>query len=99
MARFLILVAASIISASVSASATEKLPCGERAEIVEMLEAKYKEVGQARGLVSNTRIVEIFVSPDKNWTMLVSFPNGSSCIMASGQEWDQSPVALAGSGV
>jgi hypothetical protein len=99
MARFLILIVAGIIFGSISANAAEKPPCGERAMIVEKLNAQYKEVGQARGLVTDTRIVEIFVSPQKSWTMLVSFPNGSSCIMASGEAWDQSPVALAGNGV
>ena len=98
MARFLTILAATIAFSSFSANATEKLPCGERAMIVKTLESKHKEVGQARGLVSDTRMIEIFVSPDKSWTMLVSFPNGMSCIMASGQAWDQSPVAMAGTG-
>lgn len=99
MVRFLTMLAAGILLGSLSANATERLPCGDRTAIVKKLEAQFKEVGQARGLVSDTRIIEVFVSPDKNWTMLVSFPNGMSCIMASGQAWDQSPVALAGTGI
>lgn len=99
MARIFALALAGIAFASLSASAEEKRPCGERAVIVKKLDAKFQEAGQARGLVSATQIVEVFVSPTKTWTMLVSYPNGTSCIMATGQEWHQSPVELAGNGV
>ena len=99
MARSIVLALVGIVFASLSASAEEKRPCGDRAAIVKKLDARYKESNQARGLASATQIVEVFVSPTKTWTMLVSYPNGTSCIMATGQEWHQSPVALAGNGV
>ena len=99
MTKIIVLALAGVAFASLSASAEDKLPCGKRAAIVKKLDAKYQEAGQARGLVSNTQILEVFVSPAKTWTMLISYPNGMSCIMASGQAWDQSPVALAGNGV
>jgi len=99
MVRFFIIVVAGIIFSPICASAAERLPCGERAKIVEVLKAKHKEVGQARGLMTNTQLVEVFVSPSKSWTILVSFPNGSSCIMAAGEAWDDLPVTLSGNGV
>ena len=99
MARIIALALAGIAFASLSASAEDKRPCGQRALIVKKLDAKFQESGQARGLVSESQIVEVFVSPAKTWTMLVSYPNGTSCILATGQEWHQSPVALAGNGV
>lgn len=99
MARLIVLALAGIAFASLSASAEEKRPCGNRAAIVKKLDAKFQESGQARGLASETQIVEVFVSPAKTWTMLVSYPNGTSCIMASGQAWHQLPVTLAGNGV
>jgi hypothetical protein len=99
MARFIVLALAGIAFVSQSVSAAEKLPCGERAVIVKKLDAKFKEAGQARGLVSERQILEVFVSPSRSWTMLVSYPDGTSCIMATGQEWHQAPVALAGNGV
>lgn len=99
MVRLFILVVAGIVFLPICASAAEKLACGERAKIVETLEAKHKEVELARGLVTSSQLVEIFVSPQKSWTILVSFPNGSSCVMAVGEAWDQLPVALSGNGV
>ena len=99
MARVIVLALAGIALASLSVSAAEKPACGERAAIVKKLDTRFKEAGQARGLVSATQILEVFVSPTKTWTILVSYPDGTSCRMATGQEWQEAPVALAGNGV
>lgn len=98
MARLFIMVVAGILFAPICASAAENRHCGERAKIVEIFKTKHKEVAQARGLATDTQLLEIFVSPQKSWTILLSFPDGSSCIMATGEAWDQFPVTLSGFG-
>lgn len=65
------------------------MPCGIRASVVERLVGEYSESQQAVGLAAGNRaVVELFVSVDgRSWTMLVSFPNGNSCLLANGTDW------------
>jgi hypothetical protein len=39
------------------------------------------------GLVSQTRIIELYVSQKGTWTVLVSRPDGMSCLVAAGTDW------------
>jgi len=52
------------------------------------LAQRYAETRVARGLSSNGRMIEVFASGDgATWTMVVTTPQGHSCIVASGEGW------------
>ena len=36
-------------------------------------------------------IVEVFVSPEGSWTLVVAQPNSMSCLIAAGQDWETLP--------
>ncbi len=64
--------------------------CAERAMIVERLQSKFGETRQSMGLGRNNAIVEVFASQSTGtWTILVTLPNGMSCLVASGESWEQ----------
>jgi len=44
-------------------------------------------------------VLELFVSKTGTWTILVTRPNGLSCIAASGDSWMSSPFSVDVSGV
>lgn len=72
--------------------------CAERGVIVEKLENGFHESYQGAGLQSATSLVEIWSSDETgSWTMLLSKADGTSCVIASGMNWqfDQKPE-LAG---
>lgn len=96
MAKYLLTACASLFIGLMPDFASAEPMCGERTKIVKELGTSYQEVGQARGLVSQARLLEVFVSPDKSWTILISHPNGASCIMATGQDWEEWKVSLIG---
>jgi hypothetical protein len=48
------------------------------------------------GVVNSTAVMEVFMSPQGTWTVLVTNTSGLACIAASGEEWQDVPVAVVG---
>lgn len=70
----------------------ERPGCHRHDFIANMLANKYQEHPIAFGLDSDGGMVEIFTSPDGGtWTILVTGPNGQSCIVSAGRNWDNLP--------
>ena len=62
--------------------------CGKHDELVSRLESGYGETVRAVG-VASPGIVELFTSDDgASWTILVTQPNGVSCLLAAGESWE-----------
>lgn len=74
------------------APAAAQVPCGDRDEIIRMLSEKYRETPHAYGVANQSSLVEIYTSKAGTWTILVSRPKGSSCIVGTGQSWEDLPA-------
>ena len=61
--------------------------CGTREEVIERLRDTWQELLTANGLAVNNQLVELFVSDKGSWTIVLSDPNGRSCVAATGQGW------------
>jgi hypothetical protein len=85
--KFIYLLAILMI---VPTAAVAQLTCIPRADLVKNLTERYNEHQTAIGLESageKSRMVEIFVSSTGSFTILLSYPNGLSCVAASGEGW------------
>ena len=72
--------------------------CGEREMFVKHLGEKYQEAPVARALsgTQGKAVFEVFASPDgATFTALLTWPNGRSCVVASGKEWEAFEVVVA----
>ena len=68
--------------------------CGQRGEVLTSLEKRYTEQPVAVGLDNNGALVEVIAAPEgQTWTILISMPNGVSCVVAAGEHWALRPVA------
>ena len=76
-------------------AANAQSACGVRTKFIETLAKNYQEEPSAFGIAGQRNLVELFVSKAGTWTMLVTHPNGMSCIVAAGQSWEQFPPATA----
>ncbi len=62
--------------------------CGKREDIVKRLERAYQESNTGMGMASNGRLVELFTSETGTWTLMFTSPNGVSCLIAAGTNWE-----------
>ena len=70
--------------------------CGKRGEIVERLSTRFGETRRGIGLNNGNRVIEVFASDDTgSWTITVTLPSGRTCLVASGQEWEDRMDDLA----
>ena len=76
-------------------SAQAQMFCGERGAIVASLEKTYSEAPVSMGLGSNGAIIEILASPSGTFTIILTRPNGLSCVMAAGENWEDLPKQLS----
>ena len=62
--------------------------CGQRTEIVASLAKEFREAPIALGIDSNGNLVEVLSSRSgSTWSVIVTTPNGVSCLVASGEDW------------
>ncbi len=76
--------------------ATAQTICGDRTELVNRLEKGYAESPRSLGLASNGAIFEEFLSAKGTWSLLVTHPNGQSCLVAAGEAWENLPLPVKG---
>jgi hypothetical protein len=78
-----------IVMSAIPAAAAGSPPCASRPEILKQLSKQYNEAPVALGLANNGALIELLTSDDgKTWTIMLSRPNGSSCLVAAGQGWE-----------
>ncbi|MGL4280908.1 MAG: hypothetical protein ACRCS0_11115 [Albidovulum sp.] len=71
--------------------------CGQYEALRAVLTDDYGESVSGRGLQSETRMIELWRSPETgSWTLLMILPSGMGCILASGTDWQDEPKARIG---
>ena len=102
-------IAVSILSltaqmATVSASAKPpevQAPCGPRDAVVEQLGRTFDEAPAGRGVMLEGAMLELFVSPQGSWTVLITNPDKTTCLATAGEAWqgadDDEATQLRGS--
>ncbi len=98
MVRYLTaILGALLIGWSAFSSSAQAQPiCGERRALVATLEKTYSETPVSVGLASNGAIIEILASPSGTFTIILTRPDGVTCVMAAGESWEDLPNRLTG---
>jgi hypothetical protein len=93
-------IAALTTTVSMAAAAHAETACFPRTDLVEHLARNFHEEPTAIGVADNGSLLEVFASKDgETWTVAVSLPNGTTCLVATGQQWQEAPsVAHADQG-
>lgn len=83
--RTLLLTAAAVLPLLGAADAYgQTASCGVREAMLLVLAERFDEAPRAIGLDRNGRVMEIVAAESGSWTILVTAPNGRSCLVASG---------------
>ena len=62
--------------------------CDDRSTIVSSLSNDYKETRNSIGLANTGSVVEVFSATDGSWSLVVTRPDGISCLVAAGKNWE-----------
>ena len=72
----------------VPAAAAAQQQCADRSVVTERLEVNYGETFAGGGLRNSESIFEVWMSEESGtWTIIMTTPNGQSCVMAAGTDW------------
>jgi hypothetical protein len=66
--------------------------CGERDVLLRQFAMEHDETPQALGLGADGGVIEVLVSPEGGWTMLVTYPERPTCVVAMGEAWQMQLV-------
>tara|TARA_R110002049_G_scaffold23781_4_gene84505 strand:+ start:8374 stop:8706 length:333 start_codon:yes stop_codon:yes gene_type:complete len=91
--------AALLLATTTNVAAENPRNCGPREAVVTRLADGYGETRQSIGLGANNAVVEVFASAETgSWTITVTRPNGITCLVASGQAFEELAEALPAKG-
>jgi len=62
--------------------------CGERGSLMKQLKGKYSELPKSMGLAANGSVLEVLTADTGTWTILVTTPQGVTCMIAAGEHWE-----------
>lgn len=90
-----------ILSGSLAATSANADPrisrCGQHTKIIDVLEKRYGETARGIGVVSDKGVMQVYVSEEKGtWTILMTNPQGTTCLLAAGRGWENVKQAAKG---
>ncbi len=86
---------AFVVLSAISTGSHAQTVCGERSEFVNKLDNGYSEKPVSLGLASNGAMIEVFASDNGTFSIVVTQPNGTSCLVAAGDNWASAPTRKA----
>lgn len=90
--------AAVLLSLAVQPAAGQHV-CAARSDIVKSLQQEYEETPNAMGMSDSGAVIEVLSARDgKTWTILMTTPDGTSCVVATGEMWERMPEQVAKAG-
>ena len=89
------IILASVVAGTLASPATAQMVCSERDKFLKHLGEGYSEAPVAMGLASNGTVLEVLASTKGTWTIILTKPNGLSCVVASGEAWEKIEQHLA----
>ena len=83
-------------SASMAGSPIAEVFCDDRDSLLLKLERSYGAERMGRGMRGPEAVIEVWaVQSTGEWTLVQSYPDGRSCIVAMGENWEAMGFAQA----
>ena len=75
---------------------TAQSVCGARSDVIKALNQEFDETPVGLGLTGSRQAIELLVSKAGTWTLLVTMPDGMSCILSAGKNWEGMTIPVKG---
>ena len=96
LTRLTLLALAAIPQTASAGSPIAEVVCAPRDEMVARLTRQMGSTMAASGIRDGEAVIEVWTAPSGDWTLVQTYTDGRSCILAMGAAWDMPPPAKAG---
>ncbi len=86
--KFTVSVLAAFVLALSVTAANAQVICGERAKFLENLSKNHQEAPTSIGMTSTGQILEVLTSAKGSWSIILTKPDGVTCLVATGEAWE-----------
>lgn len=62
--------------------------CGSHTDVVSALQREYGEKRISRSLTNGGAVIEVFASEGGSFSVLLTAPNGTACMISAGDSWE-----------
>lgn len=77
----------------------QPVQCGTHDSVAEALASQFGEQAHAMGLAEDNTVMELYASAQSGtWTLTVTLPNGTTCLVAAGANFETVEPAKAAKG-
>ncbi|MHA1566908.1 MAG: hypothetical protein ACTSX7_16480 [Alphaproteobacteria bacterium] len=92
MFRLFVFLSALAIATPVLAQTGQQRACSTRVDLLKRLGQVYSEDPVALGIATNGGMLEVLSTQNgSTWTIIITMPDGNSCMFASGESWQAIP--------
>ena len=93
MIRLIALLVALTTSSMATAETAENAGCSTRDDLLNRLSQGFSEDPIALGVATSGGVLEVLSSASgATWTIIITTPDGQSCLFASGESWQDLPL-------
>ncbi len=98
MIRSMLMAVVAILVPFGATPASAQELCGDHGKMIGYLDRDYKERRSGLGLTANGAVVELYTAHTGSWTLLITKPGGTTCVIGSGDAWEarNAPAPVAG---
>jgi len=75
-------------------NSSEATVCTTHEFMTDRLKKRYSEEPVSMGLSSNGGVMEVYASEEGTWTLIITRPDGTSCLIDAGEYWEDLPKKL-----
>ncbi|MBY6004838.1 hypothetical protein KUV62_13030 [Salipiger bermudensis] len=87
--RILALIPVLLPAPALAASPIAEVLCEPAPQMTERLAKRYGATLSSTGLRNPEEVVELWTDAQGDWTMVIAYASGTSCIVAMGEHWAQ----------
>ena len=92
MSRFFILSLMMMAHPAIAGSPIAEVICAPTADMVARLTQEFGETRRGFGTRGPEQVLEVWTDQSGDWTLVMTYASGQSCIVAMGHDWDYSPA-------
>lgn len=95
-ALLIVLLLFPMVAWAKSSTITGQFVCNEHDFVVKQFKDNLGEAPAARGITEDGWLFELLVSERGSWSVLLTQPDGTSCLVASGSDFEAEKVEIPG---